>query len=102
MIVSGVDCRYGALLLAHLCLFSGWYQFEMLENAGSRLFWYISDFIWLLCVCLASQSFYVWKLRERLKVVSCVGDCCALLNGFRILVLSACERYAELYFSLRS
>jgi len=51
MIVSGVDCRYGALLLAHLCLFSGWYQFEMLENAGSRLFWYISDFIWLLCVC---------------------------------------------------
>jgi len=57
----------------------------MLENAGSRLFWYISDFIWLLCVCLASQSFYVWKLRERLKIVSCVGDCCALLNGFRIL-----------------
>jgi len=34
-------------------------SFEMLENVGSRLFWYISDFIWLLCVCLISQSFCV-------------------------------------------
>jgi len=57
----------------------------MLEDAGSRLVWYISDFIWLLCVCLVSQSFCVWKLREHLKVVSCVGDCYALLKGFRML-----------------
>jgi len=57
----------------------------MLEDAGSRLLWYISDFFWLPCVCLVSQSFCVWKLREHLKVVICAGDCCALLKGFRML-----------------
>jgi len=34
-------------------------SFEMLENAGSRLFWYISDSIWLLCVCVVTLSFCV-------------------------------------------
>ena len=64
---------------------SAWYQMGILENAGSRLFWNISDFVWLLCVCLVSQSLCVWKLREHLKIVICTGDRCALLKGFRIL-----------------
>ena len=57
----------------------------MLEHAVVDAFWFISGFVWLLCVCVLSQSFYVRKLRERLKVVSCAGDYCALLKGFRIL-----------------
>jgi len=54
MNISGLDCKYCAFLLTHLCLAIS-YQSEMLENAGSRLFWFISDFIWLLCVCLVHQ-----------------------------------------------
>jgi len=85
MNVSGLGCRYCALLLTHLCLAISLASIRMLENVGVHAFWFISDFVWLLCVCVVSQCFCVWKLRKRLKVVSCAGDCCALLRGFRIL-----------------
>jgi len=57
MIVSGVDCRYGTLLLTQLCLAISLVSIRMLENVGVHAFWFISGFVWLLCVCVVSQSF---------------------------------------------
>jgi len=85
MNVSGLSCRYCALLLTHLCLAISLVSIRMLQNVGVHAFWFISGFMWFLCVCLVQQRFCVWKLRERLKVVICAGDCCSLLRGFRIL-----------------
>jgi len=85
MNVNGLGCRYCALLLTHLCLAITLVWIQMLENVGVHAFSCISVFLWLLCVCVVSQSFCGWKLRERLKVVICAVDWCALLKGFRIL-----------------
>jgi len=100
MNVSGLGCRYCALLLTHLCLALSLVSIRMLENVGVHAFWFISGFVWLLCVCMVSQSFCVWKLRERLKVVICTSDCCALLKGFRILLwahVSGMQSYIQIW-----
>ena len=72
-----------ALVLGYISLVS----IRMLENEGVHAFWFISGFVWLLCVCVVTQSFLyencvnIWR---SLSVI-CAGDCCALLKGFRIL-----------------
>jgi len=78
MIVSGIDCRYGTLLLAHLCLAISLVSFV---NAGRRGITFVLVYIrlYLAVVCLLGISKLLRiKLREHLKVVICAGDCSAL------------------------
>jgi len=86
MNVSGLGCRYCALLLTHLCLAINLVSIRMLENVGLHAFCGLFP---ALCGCCVFACYLKAFAYENCVNVwgsfICTGDCCALIKGVRIL-----------------